>query len=447
MSRADVDGTYPTAPEDYQATDEVLNSDKRPEPVKQGKAPATGVVYDNGVITLQDVAKDEKLWDKFLDQLTVDEMIELICDCGYETTGLERLGIPETSDNDGPSCIKGPGGLLFSDCGLAFPVSTVLACTWNDALAEEFGEAIGREGVELGTHIWYAPGCNLHRSPLGGRNYEYYSEDPLLSGKMSAAVTRGVQSKGVIVTVKHFVANDQETNRQSNGLYTWLNEQSMRELYAEPFEISVKEGNAKGIMTAYNRIGNEWCGASRALVTDLLRDEWGFDGFVITDASIDLTGDGYLDPALAVYAGNDAILTMLYVVSAIQTRDALKVTYNADPIGMGNAMRKCVYNICRMKIRSNAFDPAAEVKPDEKPQETEKPTETTTTAPATTTTKPATTAATTTTSATTTTKVNNAANTQKNPNTGDPFNPVPVMLVLACAVLVAVIAKKKKLYA
>ncbi len=445
MSRADAEGTYPTAPTDYQATDAVLNSDIRPEPVTEGEAPITGAVYPEGVITLKDVADDEALWDKFLDQLTVDEMIELICDCGYETAGLERLGIPNTSDNDGPSCIKGPGGLLYTDCGLAFPVSTVLACTWNDELAEQFGKAIGQEGIELGTHVWYAPGCNLHRSPLGGRNYEYYSEDPLLSGKMSAAVTRGAQSKGIIVTVKHFVANDQETNRQSNGLYTWLNEQSMRELYAEPFEISVKEGNAHGIMTAYNRIGNEWCGASKALCTDLLRDEWGFDGFVITDASIDLTGNGYLDPALAVYARNDAVLTMLYVVSAVQTRNALKETYEADPIGMGNAMRLCVYDICRMKMKSNAF-----VEMQNAPeQETTQPTTQTTTQPTSqTTTVPTTTAPTnqtTTQTTTATTTNNNPAYTQKNPQTGDEFNILSVSVVLAAAVLVAAFARKKKL--
>ena len=356
FSRADVEGTYPTAPTNYKATQEVKKSDIRPAPTKEGEAPKTGVVYEDGPIMLSDVAKDESLWDAFLDQLTVNEMIDLICDCGYETTGLDRLGIPATSDNDGPSCIKGSGGLLYMDSGLAYPVETVIACTWNDELAEDFGEIVGQEGVELGTNTWYAPGCNIHRSPLGGRNNEYFSEDPLLSGKMSAAVTRGIQSKGLIVTVKHFVANDQETNRQSNGLYTWLNEQSLREIYAEPFEISFKEGGAKGIMTAYNRIGNQWCGGSKALVTDLLRTEWGFDGFVITDASIDLTGDGYLDPALAVYARNDAILTMLYVISAIPTKAALKTTYRADPIGMGKAMRLCVYDICRMKIQSNAFD-------------------------------------------------------------------------------------------
>ena len=356
FSRSNPEETYPQSPKNYKAPDVVLNSDKHPDPIKEGEAPKTGVKHKDGVITLSDVAKDESLWDAFLDQLTVSEMISLIADCGYETTGLDRLGIPGTSDNDGPSCIKGSGGLLYTDCGLAFPVSTALACTWNDELAEEFGNIIGEEGVQLGTHVWYAPGCNLHRSPQGGRNNEYYSEDPLLSGKMSAAVTRGVQSHGIIVTVKHFAANDQETNRQSNGLYTWLNEQSLRELYLEPFEITVKEGETKGVMSAYNRIGAQWCGGSPALLIDLLRNEWGFDGFVITDASIDLTGEGYLDPALAVYARNSGILTMLYVISAPQTLISMRLAYAKDPIGFGNALRLCVYDICRMKIQSNAFE-------------------------------------------------------------------------------------------
>lgn len=355
LSRNDPEGTYPAPPSDYKAPKNVINSDQRPEPVTEGEAPKTGVKYKDGVITLSDVAKDESLWDAFLDQLTVSEMITLITDCGYETAGIKRLGIPATSDNDGPSCIKGSGGLLYSQSGLAFPVATALACTWNDELAEEFGEIIGEEGNQLGTHVWYAPGCNIHRSPQGGRNNEYYSEDPLLSGRMSAAVTRGVQSKNIVVTVKHFAANEQETNRQSNGLYTWANEQSLREIYLEPFEISVKDGKAKGIMSAYNRIGSEWCGGSKALITDLLRTEWGFDGFVITDASIDLTGEGYLDPALAVYARNSGILTMLYVVSAPQTILSLRLAYAKDPIGMGNAMRLCVYDICRMKMETNAF--------------------------------------------------------------------------------------------
>lgn len=355
LSRADAEGTYPEPPADYYAPDEVKNSDKRPAPTVDGERPKTGVKYESGVITLQDVAKDESLWDAFLDQLTVQDMINLIADCGYETTAVKRLGIPNTSDNDGPSCIKGSGGLLYTDSGLAFPVATALACTWNDELAEQFGEVIGEEGNQLGTHVWYAPGCNLHRSPQGGRNNEYYSEDPLLSGKMSAAVIRGVQSKDIVVTVKHFAANEQETNRQSNGLYTWVNEQALRELYLEPFEISVKEGKAKGVMSAYNRIGAQWCGGCKPLITDLLRTEWGFDGFVITDASIDLTGEGYLDPVLAVYARNSGILTMLYVISAPQTMISMRLAYMTDPIGFGNAMRLCVYDICRMKMQTKAF--------------------------------------------------------------------------------------------
>lgn len=429
FSRADAENTYPKAPENYKANDIVLNSDKRPEPTTEGEIPPTGVTYEDGPILLSDVAKDESLWEPFLDQFTVEEMIALITDCGYETPAIDRLGVPKTSDNDGPSSIKGSGGLLYQDSGLAFPVSTVLACTWNDELAEEFGECIGQEGIELGTHVWYAPGCNIHRSPMGGRNNEYYSEDPLLSGKMSAAVTRGVQSKGIIVTVKHFVANDQETNRQSNGLYTWLNEQSLREIYAEPFEISVKEGNARGIMTAYNRIGAEWCGGSKALLIDLLREEWGFDGFVITDASIDLTGDGYLDPALAVYARNSSILTMLYVISAPVTKNALRTAYKDDPIGMGNAMRLCVYDICRMKIESNAFvleDDADEPVTEPTTEETTEKEETTTEKlPEETTQK----------EETTTQKA--PVDTESSPQTGDDFNIVPVLAVLVISVFAA----------
>ena len=151
LSRSDVKNTYPAPPSDYKAPDAVKNSDKRPDPVTEGEAPKTGVKHKDGVIKLSDVAKDETLWEAFLDQLTVDEMITLITDCGYETAAIDRLGIPGTSDNDGPSCIKGEGGLLYSESGLAFPVATALACTWNDELAEEFGRIIGEEGNQLGT--------------------------------------------------------------------------------------------------------------------------------------------------------------------------------------------------------------------------------------------------------------------------------------------------------
>lgn len=358
LSRADKKGTYPQKPTDFSMPASVANSDQRPTEAVKGKVPKQGVNYKDGPILLKDVAKDASLWNKFLDQFTVDEMIEMVAESGYGTMGLRRLGVPPTDDNDGPAAVKGPGGLLYTKIGFAYPVEATLACTWNDALAETFGRAVGQEAKQLGTEVWYAPGCNLRRSPLGGRNFEYFSEDPYLSGKMSAAVTRGAQSQGVVVTLKHFVCNEQETNRQSNGLFTWVSEQAMRELYLEPFELGVKEGNAHGVMSAYNRIGTTWCGASRPLLVDLLRNEWGFDGYVVTDAYTNWTGSGYLDPVLAVYARNDAVLTSFwYFTQELQTTTALRSQYNKDPVGFGRALRDCIYDLCVMKMYTNAFPP------------------------------------------------------------------------------------------
>jgi len=150
------------------ATEETKNVDKLPEPTTEGTAPTVGAVYDE-VITLQDVAEDESLWDAFLDQLTVDEMVMMVIDGGYGTRGVERLGIPQTWDNDGPSSVKGQNGLVFTDSGTAYPCATALACTWNTALAEKMGIGAGKEARDMGTDIWYAPGANIHRNPAGGK--------------------------------------------------------------------------------------------------------------------------------------------------------------------------------------------------------------------------------------------------------------------------------------
>ena len=356
LSRADRKGTFPKKPTDFSMPESVANADQRPTTAVKGEAPKQGVTYEDGTILLADVAKDDSLWEKFLDQLTVDEMIEMVSKSGYGTMGIKRLGVPATADNDGPAAVKGPGGLLYTKIGFAYPVEATLACTWNDALAETFDRSVGREARQVGTHVWYAPGCNLRRSPLGGRNFEYFSEDPYLSGKMSAAVTRGAQSQGIVVTLKHFVCNEQETNRQANGLFTWVNEQALRELYLEPFELGVKEGDAHGVMSAYNRIGATWCGASRPLLVDLLRDEWGFEGYVVTDAYTNWTGSGYLDPVLAVYARNDGVLTSFwYFTQEIQTSTALRSQYAKDPVGFGQALRDCVYDLCVMKLYTTAL--------------------------------------------------------------------------------------------
>lgn len=349
--------TMPLAPTNFVAPDEVLNCDVRPDPV-EGEVPKTGVKYESGVIKLADVYADESLWDAYLDQFTLQEMIDIICGSGYKTVGLDRLGLPATVDNDGPGAVKGKGGLVYKDVGLGFPAETVIAATWNDGLTEEYGEIMGQQAAELGVHVWYAPGCNLHRHPCGGRNFEYFSEDPLLSGKMAAAVVRGVQSKGIIPTVKHFVCDEQETMKLAQGLFTWLSEQALRELYLRPFEIAVKEGHAKGMMTAYNRIGAHWCSGYKTLVTDLLCTEWGYDGFIVTDAYMDFTGNGYMDPVLAIYAGNNALLTSLwYIAQKAQFQVNIKQTYESDPSGFGKALRNSVYGLCRMVMQTAAFDP------------------------------------------------------------------------------------------
>ena len=211
MSRADVEGTYPELRE-LDRDDYVIDVDEIPEPVTEGEAPKMGVRYDE-TITLQDVVEDESLWDAFLDQLTLDEMTMLVINGGYETHGIERLGIPHTMDNDGPSSVKGRNGLVYTDSGTAYPCATAIGCTWNVDLAYEMGKGAGKEAADMGTDTWYAPGANIHRNPRGGRNFEYFSEDPTISGIMAAEIIKGANSESLVTTIKHFALNDQESHR------------------------------------------------------------------------------------------------------------------------------------------------------------------------------------------------------------------------------------------
>lgn len=351
LSRSDPEGTYPQF-RALTASEAVKNSDKLPDPMTEGEAPKTGVKYDK-TITLRDVYEDESLWDAFLDQLTLDEMTMLVIDGGYETYGVERLGIPHTMDNDGPSSVKGRNGLLYTDCGTAYPCETAIACTWNCPLAEKMGEGVGKEAEDIGTDIWYAPGVNIHRNPMAGRNFEYFSEDPVISGKMASAIISGCASQGLVTTIKHFVLNDQESNRA--GIYTWADEQTMREIYLKAFEIPIKETKCCGIMSAFDRLGTVWCGASSALLNDLLRTEWGFEGFVVSDYSSNFTGTGYMNPVLAVYNGNDTILTGIWALNKPSHVAAIKLAYRRDPIGFGKALREACKNLCIAKMQTRAF--------------------------------------------------------------------------------------------
>ena len=351
LSRNDVENTYPVARQ-LTATEEILNPDQLPAPVTEGEAPKMGVVYDE-TIMLQDVYENPELMDKFLDQLTLDEMITLVAHSGYETQGIDRLGVPMTYDNDGPSCVKGAHGQTYFDCGTAYPCATAIACTWNDDLAFEMGKSAGIEADAMDTDIWYAPGANLHRNPMGGRNFEYFSEDPLVAGRMSANIVAGAKSEGLITTIKHFVLNEQESHR--NGIFTWADEQTLRELYLKAFEIPVKEGGSDGVMSAYNRLGTDWCGGCSELLNDLLRTEWGYTGYVISDYSSNMTGTGYMSPVVAVYNGNDTMLTGLWLISMPSHIIEMRKAYNNDPIGFGNALREACRNIMNVKMKTKAF--------------------------------------------------------------------------------------------
>ncbi|WP_342352689.1 glycoside hydrolase family 3 protein [Brochothrix thermosphacta] len=251
----------------------------------------------------------------------------------YQTEAIDRLGIPASMLLDGPA---GLNSFFKKFKAASFPSENVLAATWSNALGYEMGEVVGKEAKVYGVHGWYAPAVNLHRTAMGGRNFEYFSEDPLLSGKMGAAVIKGAQEQDIIVFMKHFAMNDQEKNARS-GLYVWGNEQSIRELHLRPFEIAVKEGKNLGTMSSFSMINGKWAGGNTELLNDVLRDEWGFKGMVSSDAVF-----GFMHADDAIVAGNDL---MLDTMSAPKNIKRIEQAYKADPSGTALGLRTSVHNI------------------------------------------------------------------------------------------------------
>lgn len=342
LSRSNPVETAPTAPtaDMFTISDSVIAADYKHTSSGEPE-PTTDADVSVQLAELKNLTYDDPKWQTFLDQLTPAEMIRLAGHGGYWSTEIERLGVPRTSMYDGPSSIR---NFLTAWATVAYPAPLNLASTWNDTLSEETGRAMGKEAQSFNVDAAYAPSLNMHRSPLGGRNFEYYSEDPLLAGKTGAAYIRGLQSTGTVAVMKHFAANDQETNRANYGLYTWLTEQSLRELYLKPFEIAVKEGNAHGAMSAFNRIGATWAGGDKALLTDVLRTEWGFKGFVITDAGLAGQGD-HFNALQAVEAGNDMMLASIIDVGQNGFEKQLKKYLEEDRAGTLNALRNASHNI------------------------------------------------------------------------------------------------------
>lgn len=323
LSRADWEGTWPTpqTAQQHAGTDrlyEEIRSEEHNNPTDfdSEEYPWFG---EKPTLTLRDllpsaeaegyepvVSYDDERWKELMMGCDEEEMIALINNGAYHTLAMESVGLPATIHGDGPSgftCFMSKEQVNGTCQYVSEPV---MASTWNINLMNELGEAIGEEGT-IGDKATgqpyssiYAPGVNIHRSPFGGRCSEYFSEDPFISGMMGAAEVQGIQSRGVLPTVKHFVANEQETHRSIGGDLSWLSEQALREIYLKPFEYTVKLGETRGIMTSFNRIGTRWTGGDYRLLTEILRNEWGFNGLVICDFN---TIPQYMIPRMMFYAG------------------------------------------------------------------------------------------------------------------------------------------------
>ena len=263
--------------------------------------PTTGA--DNGLTLadMRDADYDDPRWEKLLDQLTVDEMANMIAMAGYQTAAMDSVGKVATLDFDGPAAINNN----FTGVGsIGFPIEVVVASTWNKGLAQAWGECMGKISQEMGAEGWYAPGMNTHRTAFGARNYEYFSEDGVLAGNMGAKAVEGARNYGVYSYIKHFALYEGNAKMVS----VWSNEQAIREIYLKPFEISVKQGGANAVMVSWSFLGDKWTGESSNLMNTVLRDEWGFRGMALTDFFRN-NGHGFMNADAALANGVDAMLS------------------------------------------------------------------------------------------------------------------------------------------
>ena len=292
LSRADGFANYAeatAAPATYEMTDEQKaafdNAHTYTEAGYQNDDDANAADITTGaknglkLVDLRGVDYNDAKWDQLLDQMTIDEMQQTIGFGGYQTAAVSSIEKVRTNDCDGPASINNN----FTGVGsVGFPAATLIGMTWDKDLAYAFGDSIGEMANEMDTSGWYGPAMNIHRTVFAGRNFEYYSEDGVLSGRMASNAIMGAQEHGVYAYMKHFALNDQEGNRTSMAA-TWSNEQAIREIYLKPFEISVKDADCHAVMSSFNYIGTRWAGGCKELLKNVLRGEWGFVGFVETD--------------------------------------------------------------------------------------------------------------------------------------------------------------------
>ncbi len=332
--------------------------------------PVYGV--DNGLslIDMRGLSYDDPKWDDLLDQLTAEDYNVSIGVGGYGTTFLESVGKPYNVDADTAA------GLIYGGTGMQFCTPITVTQTWNQEIYEDYGEMIGNEALLGGASGWYAPSMNIHRTPFTGRNGEYFSEDGFLSGVIGSLEVRGAASKGLYATIKHFAINDQENHRGDRpgqwSMATWANEQAIREIYLTPFEMCVKAGTVEesyvrdngdgtysnataevpactAVMTAFNRIGATWTGGSYALVTELLREEWGFRGWIVTDSAS--SAGEWMDGTQMIEAGGVSKLAM--------SESLANWTFDeSDPV-MYHYAREAMHNLLYTTANSHVMNGAA----------------------------------------------------------------------------------------
>lgn len=302
--------------------------------------PTTGA--DNGLTLadMRDADYDDPRWEKLLDQLTVDEMANMIAMAGYQTAAIDSVGKVATLDFDGPAAINNN----FTGVGsIGFPIEVVVASTWNKELAQAWGECMGKISQEMGAEGWYAPGMNTHRTAFGARNYEYFSEDGVLSGNMGAKAVEGARNYGVYSYIKHFAMYEGNAKMVS----VWSNEQAIREIYLKPFEISVKQGGANAVMVSWSFLGDKWTGESSNLMKTVLRDEWGFRGMALTDFFRN-NGHGFMNADAALANGVDAMLSTFNG----EENNVANPEHPTSVLQMRNACKNVMYTV----VSSWAYD-------------------------------------------------------------------------------------------
>ena len=355
MPKADLSGGKYAAAVQIEANDAIVKAIKTViDSTGEGEMPTLG---KEGTLTLAhfigipldgsiNVGGTTYTWEDLMDQVTFDEMVKLIGQTYHGTSAVSSVNKPATKDENGPQGITAK--LTGGASSTSYTSEDVMAATFDVAIAEAVGRSMGNDCLMANRKAYsgiYGPGVNMHRTPYSGRNFEYYSEDPFISGKTCAAEVAGIQSKGVYVYMKHFALNDQETGR--DGISVWSNEQASREIYLQAFEYPVVEANAYCVMTSFNRIGATWAGGDYNLITNILRGEWAMPGFVETDFS---NNNDFMDVVQGLLAGGDG-----WDCNDAGKWSAKLQNYANDP-QVVSAMREATKHILYTVANSNAMN-------------------------------------------------------------------------------------------